>query len=84
MDNTLIRSEHCSDCGAEMLWTQNAWSIGVGTQAAYRCAHGHVMDPTTTRQCPACGVHDTCLVDEADGRQRFRCSRCRTAFQFPR
>jgi len=37
-----------------------------------------------TRQCPACGIHDTTLLSSADGRQDFRCARCGQAFTFPR
>ena len=84
MDNTLIRSEACADCGADMLWTQNAWPLDEHTAAAYRCPNGHVIDPTLTRQCPHCGVHDTQRLAEADGRARFRCFRCRVEFEFPR
>jgi hypothetical protein len=84
MENTLIRSEPCADCGSEMLWTQNAWKLDGTTNAAYRCMNGHVLDPSTTRQCPACGVHDTVLVGEIDGRQEFRCSRCGEPFTIPR
>ena len=84
MENTLIRSQPCLECGSEMLWTQNAWKTGDSGAAAYRCANGHVLDPAKTRQCPSCGVHDTVLLDgDADGRQQFRCARCGTPFTFP-
>jgi Zn ribbon nucleic-acid-binding protein len=83
-ENTLIRSEPCPECRAEMLWTQNAWRTGDTTNAAYQCVNGHVLDPATTRQCPACGLHDTTLLDESDGRQQYRCLRCGSAFQVPR
>jgi predicted RNA-binding Zn-ribbon protein involved in translation (DUF1610 family) len=82
-ENTLIRSVPCPECGAEMLWTQNAWRTGDTANAAYRCLNGHVVDPATTKQCPACGLHDTILLDEADGPQH-RCLRCGKAFQVPR
>lgn len=84
MDNTLLRSSPCSECGAEMLWTQNAWKTGETGLAAYRCQKGHVVDPSLTRQCPACGIHDTRVEDEREGRQHLRCARCHAAFQFPR
>jgi hypothetical protein len=42
-----------------MLWTQNTWAAGDNRAAAYRCLNGHVLDPSMTRECPACGVHDT-------------------------
>ena len=86
MENTLIRSAPCPHCGAQMLWTQNAWHDGSGgaVSAAYRCANGHGLDPSMTRQCPACGIHDTTLLSSADGRQDFRCARCGQAFTFPR
>jgi ribosomal protein S27E len=82
--NALIRSTRCADCGEEMLWTQNAWKTGEAGRAAYRCSNGHVLDPSLTRQCPDCGLHDTVLFDDANGRQRFRCARCGNVFQFPR
>ena len=67
-----------------MLWTQNAWQVGETSNAAYRCLNGHVMDPILTRQCPACGVHDTVVVAHPDERQECRCLRCNLAFQVPR
>jgi hypothetical protein len=67
-----------------MLWTQNAWQAGDAASAAFRCVNGHVIDPSTTRQCPACGVHDTALLGEAGGRQQFQCSRCGEPFMYPR
>jgi len=84
MENTLIRSEPCPECGSEMLWTQNVWPVDNNSDAAYRCLNGHVMDPSTTRQCPACGIHDSRLLAEAEGRQSFRCSRCGDSFTVPR
>ena len=91
MENTLMRSAPCPHCGAQTVWTQNASPAGSGeagsaeaANAAYRCVNGHVLDPSTTRQCPACGVHDTTLLGSADGRQDFRCARCGQAFTFPR
>src|SRR6185503_89768 len=58
-ENTLIRSEPCPECGVDMLWTQNAWHAAGTSNAAYQCPNGHVIDPALTRQCPACGLHDT-------------------------
>ncbi len=84
MANTLVRSQPCLECGSEMLWTQNAWNTGETGQAAYRCGNGHVLDPTQTRQCPSCGLHDTVLLGDTGGRQQFRCARCGEAFAFPR
>lgn len=84
MENTMVRSSPCPDCGGDMLWTQNVWKTGDSAQAAYRCQNGHVTDPTLTRQCPACGVHDTVLLDDRDGRQHFRCARCPQTFEMPR
>jgi hypothetical protein len=83
MENTLIRSKPCSQCGAEMLWTQNAWRAGDTTNAAYRCLNGHTIDPATTRQCPECGLHDTTVVGEGEP-QQFRCLRCSHSFHMPR
>jgi predicted RNA-binding Zn-ribbon protein involved in translation (DUF1610 family) len=82
-ENTLIRSVPCPECGAEMLWTQNAWRADDTANAAYRCPNGHVVDPATTKQCPACGLHDTTLLDEADS-LHHKCLRCGQAFQVPR
>lgn len=84
MENTILRSAPCPDCGAELLWTQNAWPPDGETSAAYRCLNGHVLDPSTTRQCPACGVHDTTLVTSTTNQQDFRCARCGQSFTFPR
>jgi predicted RNA-binding Zn-ribbon protein involved in translation (DUF1610 family) len=84
MESPIKRSAPCPDCGAEMLWTQNAWHADTETRAAYRCRNGHALDPSMTRQCPACGQHDTTLMDDAEGRQQFRCSRCGQIFAFPR
>jgi predicted RNA-binding Zn-ribbon protein involved in translation (DUF1610 family) len=84
MDNTLFRSTPCPECGADMLWTQNAWKTGEAGQAAYQCQNSHVVDPVNTRQCPSCGIHDTALLEERDGRQQFRCLRCGERFEFPR
>jgi predicted RNA-binding Zn-ribbon protein involved in translation (DUF1610 family) len=84
MEYTIKRSASCPDCGAEMLWTQNAWHADSENRAAYRCLNGHVLDPSMTRQCPACGLHDTTVMDDADGRQAFRCSRCGEVFTYPR
>jgi ssDNA-binding Zn-finger/Zn-ribbon topoisomerase 1 len=83
MENLLIRSQPCPECGAEMLWSQNAWKTGDTGAAAYRCEQGHLIDPALTRQCPACGVHDTVRLGESDGREQFKCSRCQEAFTFP-
>jgi rubrerythrin len=84
MDNTLKRSERCAQCGSEMFWTQNAWPADAKVEAAYRCAQGHLVDPSTTRQCPVCGVHDTKVISLIGGRQQFRCAHCGNAFEFPR
>ena len=84
MDNTLVRSSPCPECGAEMLWTQNVWKTGETGQAAYSCQNGHVLDPSLTRQCPACGIHDTVMLADQGGRQQFQCARCREAFEWPR
>ena len=83
MENTIVRSAPCPDCGAELVWTQNAWLVGDEATAAYRCLNGHVIDPSTTRQCPGCGIHDTTLLKNASGRQHFRCARCGQSFTFP-
>ena len=84
MENTLIRSAPCVECGAEMLWTQNVWHENGVHGAAYRCSNGHVIDPAMTRQCPACGVHDTAMLADEDGRQQYKCLRCGESFQVPR
>jgi DNA-directed RNA polymerase subunit RPC12/RpoP len=84
MENTLIRSQKCPECGADMLWTQNAWPPADKVEAAYRCPNGHVVDPDETRQCPNCGVHDTQRLTHGDRPARFRCFRCGCEFDFPR
>ena len=84
MTSPMVRSTPCVECGAELLWTQNAWKVGDTGQAAYCCENGHVVDPALTRQCPVCGIHDTVLLDDTDGRQQFRCAVCRQAFEWPR
>jgi hypothetical protein len=84
MEKSLVRSSRCSECGSEMLWTQNAWKTGETGQAAYSCENGHVIDPSVTPQCPACGIHDTVLVSAEGGRQQFRCTRCEEGFEVPR
>jgi hypothetical protein len=84
VDNTLIRSERCGECGGTLLWTQNAWHEGETHSAAYQCPNGHVLDPALTRQCPACGVHDTARIGAADGREQFKCFACGASFEYPR
>jgi endogenous inhibitor of DNA gyrase (YacG/DUF329 family) len=84
MKNTLVRSSPCAECGSEMVWTQNAWKAGDMANAAYRCQNGHVLDPSLTCQCPACGIHDTVLLGDHDGHQQFRCTRCGNLFEVPR
>jgi predicted RNA-binding Zn-ribbon protein involved in translation (DUF1610 family) len=76
--DSLLRSEPCPECGAAMLWTQNAWVSSESRAAAYRCENGHVLDPQATRQCPRCGVHDTRQVDHAGA--VFVCSQCGNRF----
>jgi hypothetical protein len=84
LTNTLIRSEPCRDCGAEVLWTQNAWQVDGRVGAAYRCTNGHVIDPALTRQCPDCGVHDTVRIAVLeDNKQQCRCLRCDKTFEAP-
>lgn len=58
-ENTLVRSVPCPECGDQMLWTQNAWRAGDTSSAAYQCHNGHVVDPTTTRQCPTYQTRST-------------------------
>jgi predicted RNA-binding Zn-ribbon protein involved in translation (DUF1610 family) len=84
MENTLVRSRPCPECGDVMLWTQNAWHRDGAHSAAYQCMNGHVVDPALTRQCPACGVHDTVLTSAHEGTQEFRCNHCGESFQYPR
>ena len=78
--NTLLRSESCAQCGAQMLWTQNAWGQGEHRSAAYQCANGHVDDPSTTRECPVCGLHDTRTLEPNDGDQIHVCNGCGERF----
>ena len=82
--NGLTRSQPCPQCGSDVIWTQNAWKVGDTGSAAYACTNGHVIDPSETRQCPNCGVHDTILVSREGERQEFRCARCGEEFAHPR
>ena len=84
MKNVMSRSSPCVECGGELIWTQNVWKVGEAAHAAYTCPNGHVVDPALTRQCPACGIHDTVLLQDNDGVQQFRCAACREAFAWPR
>ena len=84
MKNAMVRSSPCVECGAELLWTQNAWKVGDTGHAAYCCQTGHVVDPSLTRQCPTCGIHDTVLLEDHDGHQQFRCAACHATFEWPR
>ena len=84
MENTLVRSDPCPECGGMMLWTQNAWHADGVHVAAYRCQAGHLVDPATTRQCPACGVHDTRMTAGDGAGGQFTCGRCGRAFAGPR
>jgi predicted RNA-binding Zn-ribbon protein involved in translation (DUF1610 family) len=85
MENTLIRTQRCPECGEEMLWSQNAWPRDAQTEAAFRCRNGHMTDPAETKQCPGCGVHDTRRIDQgSDGHADFECYRCKTRFAVPR
>jgi predicted RNA-binding Zn-ribbon protein involved in translation (DUF1610 family) len=79
--NALLRSEPCPECGEPMLWTQNTWAHGDSRAAAYRCSNGHVLDPSTTRECPACGVHDTRIAESNDhGQTTYVCNGCGAGF----
>ena len=73
--NALLRTEPCAECGGMMLWTQNAWAHGDNRAAAYQCPNGHVIDPSTTHQCPQCGVHDTGTAGSRDN-GALECHRC--------
>ena len=84
MSNGLTRSQPCPACGADVIWTQDAWKAGDTPSAAYICGNGHAIDPAQTRQCPKCGVHDTVLLTELDGRQEYRCAQCSEEFTYPR
>jgi len=82
--NTLRRTDPCSECGEMMLWTQNAWVRGDNRAAAYCCLNGHVIDPIETRECPACGVHDTRVVSpDGAGPNAHTCNQCGAQFSVP-
>ncbi len=82
--NVLRRTDPCPECGEMMLWTQNAWTHGDNRAAAFRCLNGHVTDPVDTRECPACGVHDTRLVSPRGAAPSAHlCNRCGTGFSGP-
>jgi len=82
--NTLVRSVPCRECGADVLWTQNAWRANGHASAAYVCVNGHAIDPDQTRQCPMCGVHDTEIDGESPDRRQHHCLRCGRHFEVPR
>jgi predicted RNA-binding Zn-ribbon protein involved in translation (DUF1610 family) len=82
--NVLRRSEPCAECGEMMLWTQNACTHGDRRAAAYRCLNGHVLDPATTHECPACGVHDTRIVESRADQSGHVCNACGARFDVPR
>jgi NMD protein affecting ribosome stability and mRNA decay len=64
-----------------MLWTQNVWAHGDYRAAAYRCLNGHLLDPSTTRECPTCGVHDTRITESGDdGQTTHVCHACGARF----
>ena len=69
-----------------MLWTQNVWAHGDSRAAGYRCLNGHVLDPSTTRECRACGVHDTRIVESSDNGQTTThlCNACGARFTVQR
>jgi hypothetical protein len=48
-------------------------------RAAYRCLRGHVIDPATTPQSPACRIHDT-LPRGAVGSTDLICQPCAETF----
>ena len=82
--NTLRRTDPCPECGAMMLWTQNAWAEGDHRAAAYRCLNGHVTDPASTRECSTCGVHDTRPVSPAEPEGHTHiCNQCGARFSVP-
>jgi predicted RNA-binding Zn-ribbon protein involved in translation (DUF1610 family) len=82
--NTLRRTDPCPECGAMMLWTQNAWAHGDNRAAAYCCLNGHVTDPAETRECPSCGVHDTRLETDAGAASNAHiCNQCGSRFSRP-
>lgn len=83
--NVLRRSEPCPECGEMMLWTQNIWAHGDNRAAAYRCLNGHVLDPSTTRECQTCGVHDTRIAESSeDGQTTHVCNACGARFAVQR
>lgn len=84
MKNAMVRSSPCVECDGELIWTQNAWKVGDTGYAAYACQNGHVVDPVLTRQCPACGIHDTVMLEDKGGVQQFRCAACGETFAWPR
>ena len=82
--NILRRKAACAECGAMVLWTQNAWVNGDNRAAAYRCLNGHVTDPADTRECPACGLHDTRVVSPCGaGPSAHLCNQCGVQFSVP-
>ena len=83
--NALLRSAPCPECGEPMLWTQNTWARGDNRAAAYRCLNGHVLDPSSTRECPTCGIHDTGIAESSgDGQTTHVCNACGARFAGPR
>lgn len=68
-----------------MLWTQNAWAHGDSRAAAYVCLNGHMLDPSATRECPTCGLHDTRIdASSDDGQTTSVCHACGARFAWQR
>lgn len=64
----------------------SAARVSCGLKTAGRWGDTMAMPSIHTRRgsCPKCGVYDTRLLSDVEGRQEFRCAQCGESFVHPR